>query len=127
MKPWLAAVLAVALSACGSGSTDDAMADDAPAPPATPLDAVAQEARFKGCSARHDALTQLGVIKHGSARPGVDPRAWELLTKAEQREVYDVAACLASGGQNSERIVTIVEAGTDREIGTVRVNNTRQF
>lgn len=127
MKPWLAAVLAMALSACGSGPANDALADDAPASPATPLDAVAQEARFKGCSARHDAFTQLGVIKHGGARPGVDPEAWEKLTKAEQREVYDVAACLASGGQNSERIVTIVEAGTDREIGTVRVNNTRQF
>lgn len=127
MKPWLAAVLALTLSACGSGSTDDAMANDAPAPHVAPLDTVAQEARFKGCSARHDAYTKLGVIKHGGARPGVDPAAWEKLTKDEQREVFDIAACLATGGQNSERVVTVVEAGTDREIATIRVNNTRTF
>ena len=122
MKQWAPLAFALILSACGS-----APADDAPAPPVAPLDATAQEARFKGCSARHDAFTQLGVIKHGGARPGVDPDAWENLTEAEQREVFDIAACLASGGQNSERIVTVVEAGTDREIDTLRIANTRQF
>lgn len=119
----LAALTAALLSACG-GSADQPQAERRIA---GPLSDEAQQARFQACMARLDHYRQLGVVTHGGARPGVDRAAWEVLKPAEQAELFDVAACIATGGAVAEKIVTIAQEGEGPEIETRRVTNDRDF
>lgn len=69
----------------------------------------------------------LGVWKHGGAKPGVARAAWDVLKPAEKDEVFAIAACIGAGGQTGERIVTVAEEGSGPEIETRRVANDRDF
>lgn len=123
----LAIAAAATLASCG-GSTSDPTATNATAPRLNgQLDADRQQARNAACMARMEHYQQLGVWKHGGARPGVDRSAWEQLTDAEKSEVFDVAACIVSAGQSGERMVTVSEEGSGPEIETRRVSNDRDF
>lgn len=93
----------------------------------TKLDETKQQARYQACLKRMDAYEELRVWKHGGARPGVDSAAWELLSPEEKNEVFDIAGCIAAGGQVGERIVTVAEEGNGPEIETRRVANDRDF
>jgi|GEM_PF-2804749 len=76
---------------------------------------------------RLEHYEQLGVWKHGGAKPGVARAAWDALADAEKSEVFDVAGCITAGGQIGERIVTVTEEGGAPEIETRRVANDRDF
>lgn len=123
----LAAAAAISLPSCG-GSTPDTTPTNASAPRLSgSLDADRQQARNTACVARMEHYQQLGVWKHGGARPGVDRAAWEQLTDAERSEVFDIAACIIEAGQTGERMVTVSEEGNGPEIETRRVANDRDF
>lgn len=91
------------------------------------LNETAQQARYQACLKRMEDYQNLGVWKHGGVRPGVDASAWELMPEAERTEVFDIAGCIAGGGQIGERIVTVAEEGNGPEIETRRVANDRDF
>lgn len=126
----LAAAAAITLPSCG-GSTPDSSAPDATEARAPKLsgylDADRQQARNVACTARMEHYQQLGVWKHGGARPGVDRSAWDKLADAEKSEVFDIAACVIAAGQTGERMVTVSEEGNGPEIETRRVANDRDF
>lgn len=123
----IAIAAAVNLASCG-GSTSDPTATNATAPRLQgQLDAERQQARSAACMKRMEHYQQLGVWKHGGARPGVDRSAWDKLTAAEQSEVFNVAGCITAGGQQGERMVTVSEEGNGPEIETRRVANDRNF
>lgn len=117
----LLALPAALLAGCGG--------EPAPAPArlAGPLSAEAQQARLQACNARLVHYRQLGVVKHGGAAPGVDRAAWDSLPGAEQAELFEVAACIASAGAVAEQVVTIAQEGGGPEIETRRVSNDRDF
>lgn len=123
----LAIAAAASLASCG-GRTSDPTATNATAPRLKgQLDADRQQARNAACMKRMEHYQQLGVWKHGGARPGVARAAWDKLTAAEQSEVFDVAGCIAAGGQLGERMVTVAEEGNGPEMETRRVANDRNF
>lgn len=101
--------------------------DPGPARIEGPLGPEAQAARSRACEARLVHYRDLGVVRHGGARPGVDREAWVALGNAERREIAEIAACIASGGQVAERIVSITEEGGLRVIATERIANDRDF
>jgi len=76
---------------------------------------------------RMEHYQQIGVWKHGGAKPGVARAAWDKLTENEQTEVFDVAGCIMASGQLGERIVTVAEEGNGPEMDTRRVANDRVF
>ena len=120
----LAALFALALPACsGQDSTSEAEVPRISAP----LTAEAQQARFAACSARLAHYRDMGVVAHGGAKPGVDPAAWGALKPAQQAEIFDIAACIASGGATGPREVTIGQAGGGLDVETRRVANDRDF
>lgn len=106
------ASVALALAGCGP--------DTSPIN-ATPFDGIAQEPRIAACAAEHQRFVELGVWVHGGATPGVNYTAWDHLDATEQERLIATAACLALGGRNGERIVTVEEAGGIREIIARRV------
>ncbi len=111
----LVAPLSLSLVSCGSS-----------APPA-PLGPEQQQARLQACMKRMAHYQQLGVWKHGGAKPGVDRAAWDKLADVERDEVFEVAGCIMAGGQVGERIVTVSGQGNGPEIATRRVANDRDF
>lgn len=111
----LAFAAAASLASCG-GSTDP-----------VPLRPEQQQARLHACMQRMAHYQQLGVWKHGGAKPGVARATWDALTDAEKNEVFDLAGCISAGGQVGERIVTVAEEGGGAEIETRRVANDRDF
>lgn len=123
----LAIAAAATLASCG-GSASDPTATNTTAPRLKgQLDVDRQQARNAACMKRMEHYQQLGVWKHGGARPGVDRSAWDKLTDAEKSEVFDLAACIVSVGQLGERMVTVSEEGNGPEIETRRVTNDRDF
>jgi hypothetical protein len=126
-RPISLAIAALMVSAC-SGSASDPTSTNATAPKLSgALDTDRQQARSAACMARMEHYQQLGVWKHGGARPGVDRSAWDKLTDAEKSEIFDVAACIIAAGQTGERMVTVSAEGNGPEIETRRVMNDRDF
>lgn len=123
----LASAAAVTLVSC-SGGTSDPSSSDAAAPRLTAqLDEAAQQARFQACNKRLDHYRQIKVWMHGGAKPGVARAAWYQLTDAKKSEIFDIAGCIASGGQVSESMITVAQEGNGPEIETRRVANDRDF
>ena len=86
-----------------------------------------QQRRSEACSQRLEHFRQIGVWANGGARPGVIRSAWDVLSDAEKSDLFDVAACIASGGQTGEKIITVAESGNGPEIETRRIANDRDF
>jgi hypothetical protein len=120
--------LAAAASLASCGSSPDPKPDGPSAPvAATSLSAEQQQVNLEGCMKRMEHYQQIGVWKHGGAKPGVARAAWDKLTENEQTEVFDVAGCIMASGQLGERIVTVAEEGNGPEMDTRRVANDRVF
>lgn len=124
--PLMLVAAAESLASCG-GSPDQTPNEPAAAVAATPLSADQQQARHEGCMKRMEHYQQIGVWKHGGAKPGVSRGAWEKLTADEQSEVFDIAACILASGQVGERMVTVAEEGNGPQIETRWVSNGRNF
>ncbi|MFN3552945.1 MAG: hypothetical protein ACK4UL_07525 [Novosphingobium meiothermophilum] len=121
---------AAAVASCGGaapGGSDGASVETEGRRLSGPLEAEAQAARSAACMERMAHYRDLGVWKHGGAKPGVARAAWDMLKPAEKDEVFAIAACIAAGGQTGERIVTVAEEGNGPEIETRRVANDRDF
>ncbi len=124
--PALAAALC--LASCSSSATNPETNTTSTVPPLTgQLGALAQQARFQACSARLGHFRDLKVWIHGGAKPGVARSAWDQLTDAEKSEIFDIAACVGSGGQVTETMVTVAQEGNGPDIETRRVANDRDF
>lgn len=120
-------VSAASLASCG-GESSDTEATNASAPRLTQrLDPGARQVRMQACLKRMKHYQELGVLKHGGAKPGVARAAWDALSDAEKSEVFDVAACITAGGETGDRIITVAEEGNGPEIETRRVANDRDF
>lgn len=115
IAPTLMFAAAAFVASCGGSKKSD------------PLGPEQQLARLQGCMNRMEHYQQLGLWKHGGARPGIDRAAWDLLGEVERTEVFDIAGCIKAGGQIGEQIVTVAEEGNGRDIATRGVANVRDF